>query len=747
MKTIKQYITGILFLVTLLLAGCASQLERTIDQAEEYVAREEWTQAVIEYRKALARDPGNIALKSRLQQTELKAADYYYQKGREALERDDIDGAVVQFQQGLVAKPRDSKLTQAMQDALAKKEANEFYLEAVRNHELEKHADAQALLKKTLEIYPAHQMANQLHEEYLRWQEAEDKRGLVLESKEPITLNFKQTELKTAFDFIVGEFGINVIFDEAVKNDPVTLYASNVTFDQALNLMLRTTRTFYKQIGRNTILIAPDSADKRGQYEDHIIRTYHLKSVAAKEMSNILKSVLGIKKLIVNEELNSIIVRDTGEMLELAEKLILTNDRKPAEVLLEVEILEVNRTKAEQLGLDFGSQMGISYDPFVGSFRTALAAGTVTLPDITFRYFKQDVDAKTLANPKLRVMDSKQAKIHIGDRIPLRSSTIQDATGQTRTTFEYRDIGIRLQVEPDIHLDNAVTVQLNLEVSSLGQNLGTADEPAFSIGTRNADTFMLLKDGETAILGGLIRDEDRRTRVKVPGLGDIPILGSLFFTNYDDSTTRTDVLLTITPRVVRPWAVPSEAERRLYSGTEKQYSTRPLFAFLQEGAESRDAARIKLGDSVSTREAAPAAASSPTVPGADLRGILSFDQPTYTIGTGQEVTIALQAENFPAIAEMPVELLFNPNLMEFVALDKAEIDGEIEVSEEAGKGILRIMLRDIATLSGEPATLARLKLKSKQAGVSYLIYKSPTYTSAEGESQRANIRASRIVIQ
>ncbi|MFP4610487.1 MAG: secretin N-terminal domain-containing protein [Thiohalophilus sp.] len=747
MKKIEHHGIGLLLLATLLLAGCATQLERTIDQAEAYASRGEWTQAVIEYRKALNRDPGSIALKSRLQQAEMKAADYYYQKGRELLEQGNIDGAAAQFQQGLVAKPRHSKLTQAMQDALARKEADELYTEALRNQELEKHADARALLKKALEIYPGHKKANELHQAYLRRSEAEDKRGLVLESKEPITLNFKQTELKTAFDFIVSEFGINVIFDEAVKDDPVTLYASDVTFEQALNLMLRTTQTFYKQIGRNTILIAPDSSDKRGQYEDHIIRTYHLKSVAAKEMSNILKSVLGIKKLIVNEELNSIIIRDTGEMLELAEKLIATNDRKPAEVLLEVEILEVNRTKAEQLGLDFGSQIGISYDPFVGSFGTALAAGTVTLPDITFRYFKQDVDAKTLANPKLRVMDSKQAKIHIGDRIPLRSSTIQDATGQTRTTFEYRDVGIRLQVEPDIHLDNAVTVQLNLEVSSLGQNLGTSDEPAFSIGTRNADTFMLLKDGETAILGGLIRDEDRRTRVKVPGLGEIPVIGSLFFTNYDDSTTRTDVLLTITPRIVRPWILPGEAERRLYSGTQDQYTTRPLFAFLQEGVESGDSARIKLGETDATADPAPSAPSPSTASAAGQRGILSFGQPTYTIGNDQEVSIALQAENFPAIGEMPVELLFNPNLMEFVGLDKADIDGEIEVTEEADKGIIRLNLRDITALPEEATTLARLKLKSKQTGVSYLIYKSPTYTDAEGESQRANIRASRIVIQ
>lgn len=741
----------LLALAVLSLSGCATPVERSIEKAENYIAQDQWTKAVIEYRKALNREPSNIELKSRLQQVELKAADYYYQQGLQLLEQNNFDGAIVQFQQGLVAMPGHSKLRQVMQQTLAHKEASEVYEQALRNRELGRHGDAIALLKKALEIYPEHSQATKLYQEYQQAKKKEDEAKLVLSSKKPITLNFKKTELKTAFDFIVSSFGVNVIFDEAVKDVPVTLYAKDVTFEQALNLMLRTSQTFYKRIGRNTILIAPDTSDKRGQYEDHLIRTYHLKSIGAKEMSNILKSVLGIKKMIINEELNSLIVRDTSEMLELAEKLIETNDRKPAELILDVEILEVNRTKAEQLGLDFGSQITVDYPDFVGSFDNALTKGVVTLPNLTFRYFKQDVDAKTLANPKIRVMDNKKAKIHIGDRVPLRSSTIQDATGQTRTTFEYRDIGIRLQVEPDIHLDNSVTVQLGLEVSSLGKNVGTTAEPAYSIGTRNADTFMLLKDGETAILGGLIRDEDRKNRIKVPGLGDIPIIGSLF-TSYDDSTERTDVLLTITPRIVRPWTLPGKSQRKFYSGTEKQYSTKPLFAFLQEKAETRKAAEIKLGElpaapetEVAMARPVPRVAEKPaTTVG---QGILSFDKAVYSVAADQELTIELQAENISGIGEMPIELLFNPNLMEFVNVEKGSINGEMQAADDASKGIIRLNLSNITGLSAGKTTLARVQLKSKRPGISYLIYKAPTYTNEAGETQRAHIRASRIVIK
>lgn len=749
MNAVRTQFIYLLAFMMLILAGCATPVEKSIEKAENYVNQEKWLQAVIEYRKALNDDPSNIELKSRLQQTELKAADYYYQQGIQLLEQEDLDNAIAQFQQGLVAMPKHSKLRQAMQKSLAHKEANQYYSEAIRNQDLGKQEDAMALLKKTLEIYPEHEKAAKLYQKYVQQKERKSKSELVLSSKKPITLNFKKTELKTAFDFIVSSFGINVIFDESVDNAPVTLYAKDVTFEQALNLMLRTTKTFYKEIGRNTILVAPDTSEKRGQYEDHIIRTYYLKSISAKDMSNILKSVLGIKKMIMNEELNSLIIRDTPEMLELSEKLIETNDRKPAELVLDVEILEVNRTKTEQLGLDFGRQITIDYPDFVGSFRNGLSNGVVTLPNLTFNYFKQDVDAKTLANPKIRVMDNKKARIHIGDRVPLRSSTIQDATGQTRTTFEYRDIGIKLDVEPDIHLDNSVTVKLGLEVSSLGQDLGTTTEPAYSIGTRNATTFMLLKDGETAILGGLIRDEDRKNRVKVPGLGDIPVIGSLF-TTYNDETKRTDVLLTITPRIVRSWTVPSKKQRKIYSGTEKQYSTKPLFAFLQDKAETSDAAEIKLGDTVAATKF-----QSPTtkpLPGsvktaAAGQAILSFDQPVYSIAADQELTVELQAEHLNGIGNMPVELLFNPNLMQFVDVEKGDIKGNMQAAEDASKGVIRLILSDVPGLPEGKTTLARVKLKSKREGISYLIYKAPTYTTPSGETERANIRASRIVIK
>ncbi len=748
-------------LLAFVLASCASPIKR----AEDYAAQEEWIKAVLVYREANAREPNDVELRSRLRQAELKAADHYYQRGLRLVEQGNLDGAIVQFQHGLAAMPDHSKLLQVMNQTLVRKEAHQLYEEGRRLHEAGKPSEAMSRFRAAVRIYPEHRDASAALKELDRAAVERAREGLALTSTAPITLNFRQTDLKQAFEFLARAFGINVIFDEGVKSVPVTLFAKDVTFEQGLNLLLTTTQSFYKRIGPNTILIAPDNKAKRGQYEDHLVRTFQLNTIPAKEMAAILNALLPIKKLIINQELNSIVVRDTEEIIKLAERIIEVNDRRPAEMILEVEILEVNRTKADKLGLDFNSyQISASVPPYPlgGSFqRAAETTGTLTIPSVTLRFFKQDVDAKTLANPKIRVINAKSAKIHIGDRVPLRAATITDATGQVRTTYEYRDIGIRLMAEPIIHLDNTVTVKLNLEVSSLGENLGTATEPAFRIGTRNAETIMHLRDGETAILGGLIRDEERNTRVKVPGLGQIPVIGALF-TSYDDSSGRTDVLLTITPRVVRGWDQPSVASRQFHSGSESVYSRKPVFADLS-GSQP---VTIRMDAQAAAPAAVPAppvpagqapAAAAPAVPGAvaptpaspaPAIPVLAFSQPVYQTVAGQTIEVVVTGENLKGAGQIPLEVMYNPQLLSYVRTDKGENAALLKEAEaHPARGQIRLNIDTATAPETGRVVLARLFMQGSRPGVSYLVYRMPAVKSPTGETINAQLRASRVVIQ
>ena len=355
--------------------------------------------------------------------------------------------------------------------------------------------------------------------------------------------------------------------------------------------------------------------------------------------------------------------------------------------------------------------------------------------------------------------------------MPLRAATIVDATGQTRTTFDYKDIGIRLLVEPTIYLDNSAMVKLGLEVSALGENLGTVNDPAFKIGTRNAETFMLLRDGETAILGGLIQDEERNTRVKVPGLGDIPAIGALF-TSYDTSANRTDVLLTITPRVVRGWDVATRASREFYSGSENVYSDKPLFANLETAAgvqirtEGTALAAAAASPGILVPAALPSAApavvaavaptaalgppaASPAAAVLTLPPILAFSEPVYEVTSGQDFEIKLMGANMAGAASVPLEILYNPQLLTYVSGAKGEIATDsFNSSADAARGALNITMGLAAgTAPAGNAVLARVTMRGDKPGISYLVYRVPAIKTASGEALNAQVRAARVVVK
>lgn len=756
-----------------LLVACAG----TVERADDFIAQDEWMKAVLEYRKALAKNRSDIEFRSRLRQTEQKAADFYYQRGLEYLGQDNIDAAIVQFQQGLTAMPEHGKLSQVMGQALLRKEAQSLFDEAMREMEAGKPDEAKRLFARVLEADPEHKRATESLAKFDKEAlEEESADRLMLTSRAPITLNFRQTDLRAAFEFVAKSFGVDIIFDEGVKSVPITLFAKDVTFEQAISLMLTTTKTFYSKVGVNTILLAPDTKEKRGQYEDQIVRTFQLSSIRAKEMADILKGLITVRKLIVNESLNSLVMRDTEDVIKLASKIIAANDRRVAELILEVEILEVNRSKAERLGLDLGTyrvtaSTGNATIPVVGNIQAAIRnATTLTLPSATFNLYKQDVDAKTLANPKVRVLSGKNAKIHIGDRVPLRAAVIQDNFG-VRTTYDYKDIGIRLLAEPTVHVDNSVTVKVGLEVSTLGENLGTATEQAFRIGTRNAETYMTLRDGETAILGGLIRDEERKTRMKVPLLGEIPVVGSVF-TSFDDSAGRTDVLLTITPRVVRGWDLLAKDARSFVSGTEDRYLSERLFANLQQRAtvNSRPASNVAAtssqpvllppsstlpsGTTVTTPSTAPPpqiakqTSSTSTASPVTQPPLLSFSEPVYESNSNTDFEVQVVGDNLKDIVNLPMEILLNSQLLKLVRFEAGPATADLKVEQDESRGVLRVVVRlREGQGSNEKTVLVRLVLRGEKPGISYLVYRVAPIEGSGGAPLNAQVRASRVVIK
>lgn len=726
------------------------------EKADEY-----YLQRVMEKRKEHREQSPTAAVGNDLRRLQEEASTHYLAKGQKAVNAGNYADAIQKFEMGLLADPGNTVLAEQRMGVINRREMDRLYGEAMRAKTVGNLELAESLFQKASMIQGGNPRISKELTEISATREKLDRRYVIkaFESRTAVDLNFKQAKLKDALKAISGPHELNFVFDGDIQDKEVNVSATGVTYAQAFNMLMQASDGFYKVIGPNSVVVAENTADKQDKYAEQYMKTFHLQTAKAEQMAELIKASMSLKTLIPNKHLNTIQVRDTRETLKIVERLISANDRRPAEIMLDVEILEVNRAKSEQLGIDYGSQITTSIPQFTLHALTeklaagkVLADGLITVPTMTLKYFMNDVDARILAKPRVRTTDGSPAKIHIGDRVPLRSSTVQDATGQTRTQFEYRDVGIRLEVLPEYHLDDTINVAMKLEVSSLGQNLGTADEPAYSIGTRNVDTVMLLREGETAVLGGLIRDEERRNTKRVPGLGQTDFIVDTLFSVNDDADNRTDLLLTITPHIIRERSLPNHGDTDFYSGRKSSFSTEdPNEAWKREsetgkppkynlkpdggGARREDArapekntgdARLQkaanAGDWSATAEtsAAAGATDGETGNGPNLR--LAFSNEHYSVDSGQTVTVEVLGSNLGQASEVNARVLFNPEKLALAGAEAQGAGGDVQAAAATGKsGAIDLSIRKIPPSSGGQMVLAKLTLRGTEKGLSYLL--------------------------
>ena len=577
---------------------------------EELEKKGNWDGAVAAYRDAYKKDPFNKELGKKLQHAKKRAAEIHFSQGREFLKKRQIPGALQEFQVALGLDPENAEHHSALNDAWRLKTAEQTLLDAKHIESLGRYDEALSLYESAVELDPA---LTEAVEGITRVVQAQQKDATIGGSAEPVTLRFQNTRLKQVFEILARTANIDILFDKDVRDDLVTIFTKDTPFDEALNLILTTNQLFAKKAGPDRLLIIPDTKQKREQYEDLQIRTFYLSNAKAKDMANLLRTILETKRVYVNEPLNTVVIRDHPTKISLAENIILANDRQDAEVVLDLEVLEVNRTKTKRIGLNFAKQAGFGIFPDgTTSFSTAAQTFTYrnlksigqdsylfTFPSsVLMDFFKQESDAKTLANPKLRVLNNQKASINIGDKQPILLSTTNVLPGQattgalsttsTVTSIEFKDTGIKLTVEPTIHLNKSITLRLQIEVTRLGDRVVLQADPEisqFRFGTRTADTALSMRDGETVVLAGLIQEEDRKNREAVPGIDDIPGIGDLLSNSNTEKIT-TEVIVVITPRIVRNLIPPQLAKQTLWSGTANQYNTQPLFTQNQPGSTS-----------------------------------------------------------------------------------------------------------------------------------------------------------------
>jgi len=456
--------------------------------------------------------------------------------------------------------------------------------------------DADRVLRKVLAENPSHTRALRLK------QHLDDQAGRTAEAatpvlkpslRKPISLDFREASLKAVFDALSRTTGINFVFDREVKPDiKVTLSISNLGIDDVISVLTVTNQLERKTMNENTVLIYPNTPAKQKDYLELGVKTFYLANAEAKTVFTMLKTVLKTKDLYADEKLNTLTMRDTPDAIRLAEKLIAAQDLAEPEVLLDVEVLEVKRSRLLELGIDPPGKftlLNIVQNPATvvstATGATTVVNNTLTTTQLTLDRLRniasssvgidnpslnlraENGDTNILANPRIRVKNREKARIMIGDRVPVITTTATANVG-TSESVSYLDVGLKLEVEPNVFLDNEVGVKVNLEVSNIVREVRSrSGSLTYQIGTRLATTALRLKDGETQALAGLISDEDRRGTAGVPGMVDLPVLGRLLSSERNDRS-KTEIVLLITPRVVRNLAHLSPDRNEHAGGTE-----------------------------------------------------------------------------------------------------------------------------------------------------------------------------------
>jgi len=755
-----------------LLTGCLSSSE--VRRAEQLAAQGEWDQAVMAFREAHKKEPFNAAIKLRFDEVKVMAADVHYEEGRRRLKENQLGEALGELKLALTLNPARAEHQAALADVLRLKEATDQVHAADQLQTLGRMDEAMEAYEKAIHLDPGHPRALENITKLTEHTRADKTLGV---GSQPITLRFQNAKLREVFEVLARAGNINVVFDREVKDDPVTIFIKDTPFHEALTLILSTNGLFAKRIGPDTLLVIPNSKPKQDQYLDQQIRTFYLSNVKAKDMVNLLKTMLESKRMYVNEQINAIVLRDQPDKIRLAERIILANDRREAEVEFDVEILEVNRTKSQKLGLNFAKTAAAALVPpgFTGAIAATAAQYTFrqltsigpdsylfSLPtSLLLDFFKQESDAKTLAAPKLRVINGKQASVNVGDKQPILLSTSNVLPGQaftgavpttsTVTSIEFKDTGVKLSVEPTIHLVDELTMKLKIEVTRLGDQVTLQASPEikqFRFGTRSAETTLNMKDGESVVLAGLIQDDDRKTRVTVPGLGDIPVLGHLFSSTTVDAIT-TEVILTITPRIIRPLNMPNVETQTFWSGTETNYAIAPLFTDVvgktairtSMASPSRPAMAQQPSLGIGAMPAVQPLSAPRLIPPADVSkpagsaaqppavvvagaATLALYPPEVSAYAGQEFRIDLTVDNLETLTESAVTVTYNPQVLEFRRASEGELlkqgasSASVTISASPAAGQLELTMQRQGTPASGAGVLAMLFFQAKGPGVS-----------------------------
>ena len=541
--------------LALLAAGCVTTGMRAGQRAEQ---AQDYDAAVIEYTKVLKEHPDDREARLSLDRAKLRAALDHHNRGLRLRNGGRLDEALVELQIASELNPANGDTEAALNDVRSQLR-NKVAVTREGKTQLE------TLIERSRDLPPL---------------------GIDLpaDARVPAAIAFGPNASARDVFTALGRFAnVNVVFDPTYRDQTVSLDLRNSTFEAALQAVAASTRNFYRVTGQRTITVVPDTPAKRREYEEEVVRTFFLSNADLKETMDMLRVVVDIRRVATSTATNAITIKDTPERIAAAARIIAAIDKARPEVVIDVELLEVDRTKLRDYGLQIASpgdpspigidgQATINRDGLTLRDLTRLSTADVfltNLPGLYYRLLKSDHNTRTLANPQLRASEGVAAQAKFGERVPVPVTTFSPiATGgvaqQPITSFNYENIGVNIDITPRTHHEDEVTLVLRVAVQAVS-GTGFGGLPTFA--NREINTQIRLRDGETNMLAGLIRDEERRTLDGIPGLSDLPVIGRIFAHNKTE-VTQSDIILTLTPHIIRVLDVSEEDLRAFRVGRD-----------------------------------------------------------------------------------------------------------------------------------------------------------------------------------
>jgi general secretion pathway protein D len=733
-------------LLPIVLTGCGAQAVR--DDAQALFRSGEYEQALKLYREGLTRYPESVILRSGLLSAEDAAVSRVIAEANAARMAGDFRGAEERARRALQIRSSSERARAVLLDVerdgrqrMALSQAREL----IGSGFIER---ASIVIENALKDEPRNAELLALQ----RRLELDDKQAeaesVQLSEIRPISLDFRNANLRTVLEVIARSSGVNFVIDKDVRSDiQTTVFLQQSRLPDVLELLTSTNQLGYKVIDATTVMIYPRTPDKLKEYQDLVVRAFYLTNADVRQTANLLKSMLKVREPFVDEKLNMVMIRESAQTVRLAERLIALHDLPEAEVLMEVEVLEVKRSSLTELGIKYPDGFTLTPIPPTGGKGFTLGnldtlnsnSIGIGLPGVTLNLHRDVGDVSILANPKIRARNREKAKILIGDKLPVITTT-GNATnsGFISESVQYVDVGMKLDVEPNIHLDDEVAIKIGLEVSSLVREIKTASGSlVYQIGTRSANTVLRLRDGETQLLAGLISNEERMSANRVPGVGDLPLVGRLFASQRDDGQ-RTEIVLSVTPRIVRNVRRPDVNQTELWSGTENDVRSRPLAAIAKRKQELVASTLVPVAApvaSVGGRESATQSALAETNAIAGPVKLLLHGPALATVGEAFDVQVTIDTQL--QVRGMPLQLRFPTELLQIEEAEAGEFfaqNGALSQTKtlDQRQGLVSIaVMRSSEDGVAGSGTVARFRFKTLAPGEAHVNIESAKVEGAD----------------